>query len=185
MEADQRILLWISLSILSIFLFLLLPIEVYDIAPFAILLAGGALTGVLVAQVIKSITGEYRWMAGVTMAMVVLLLVYSKSYNWRRSSLLDSRSMITDGLITDRSMRYRKSKGYYTLHYSYDTRDGVRYGEQDVSFDVYMNFEMSPKILVDYVPDRPSISRINNVSLVPDVNAHEKFMQWQKENRSK
>ncbi len=185
MEQEYRVFLWFSLSVVSIFTFLLLPIEFYDAAFTSLLFLAAVLTGFCVAKVINEILGEFKGITLVVIAMVLLQLANAGSYRFRRTNLLDDSSIITDGLIVDRSQYYRKSKGYYTLSYSYQTPGGILYGEQDVSFEIYMNTEIGPNVLIDYVPHRTSISRINIQNLIPNENAHKEFMEWQKNNHSK
>ena len=171
----------ILLTLIWITLLLILPVEIYDYATVVILLVGGFLTGFLLYKLIKQYFPNFKSSVLIAFVSIGLVFLNLESYKYRRNNLFDTKGKTTTAEIVDRKMQRARSKGIYYIYYRYMV-NGKSYTEKDnVNFNVYFNFELGPTIKVDYVDDRPSISRINKSSLIPDPQAHDKFMKWQKE----
>jgi hypothetical protein len=171
----------ILLTLIWITILLILPVEIYDYATVVILMVGGFLTGFLLYKLIKQYFPNFKSSFLIVLVIVGLGFLNLESYTYRRNNLFDTKGKTTTAEIVDRKMKRAKSKSIYYIYYRYMV-NGQLYTEKDnVAFNVYFNFDLGPTITVDYVDGRPSISRINKSSLIPDPQAHDKFMKWQKE----
>ncbi len=177
--------LLILLTLIWIVVLLILPIEVYDLLATAVIMLGAVLTGVLVFNSIKQFYPNFKSIFLIAIIVVGLGYLNIKSYKSRRAGLFKQNGKTIKADIVDRKTRHSKSTTFYYIYYHYMV-DRQFYTEKDnVDFDVYFNFNLGPEINIDYVEGRPSISRISKSSLIPDPQAHDKFMKWQKENAKK
>ena len=172
----------ILLALIWIILLLILPVEIYDYETVIVLMIGGFITGLLLYWLIKQYFPNFKSIFLITLIIVGFGILNYKSYKHRRNSLFEKNGKSITAEIIDRKMTRVKSRSIYTIYYRFIV-DGQLYTENDnVDFNVYFNFDLGPTIKVDYIDGRPSISRINKSSLIPDPQARDKFMKWQKEN---
>jgi energy-coupling factor transporter transmembrane protein EcfT len=172
--------MWILLTLIWIIILLILPIEIYDHSTVLILIAGVFLTGFLVYKLFKQILPNFKSPVLIFLFIVGFGYLNLESYKYRRNRLFDTKGKTTTAEVVDKKVKQAKSTSIYYIYYSYIV-NGESYTEKDnVDFNVYFNFDLGPTINIDYVDGRPSISRINQSSLIPDPEAHDKFMKWQK-----
>jgi hypothetical protein len=171
----------ILLTLIWIIILLILPIEIYDYATVVILMVGGFITGFLLYKLIKQYFPNFKSLVLIVLVIVGLGFLNFESYKYRRDYLFDTKGKTTTAEIVDREMKIAKSTSICYIYYRYMV-NGQSYTEKDnVDFNVYFNFDLGPTIKIDYVDGRPCISRISKSSLIPDPQAHDKFMKLQKE----
>ncbi len=178
---------WILASLFCVIIFLILPVELYDYAFTFAVMAGGICTGICIHQVVDQYFSNTHG-ASIIIVIVIMGLGYPniKSYHFRRNLLFDRNGISTTGEIVDRKIKItRRPPAYYIIIYKYMANGGFYVKEDYVDFDVYMNYDLGPKITIDYVEGREGISRINKYSLVPNPNAEKEWKEAQEEYRRK
>ena len=172
--------LWVAMALLIPAIFIMLPIEVYDLSPTLIVMLGAGLSGIMIHFALKSTIDLSGSMLNITVSLLATLLLFFNLtfYQSRRDGLLSSSGKTVNGRITERVLKNGKKTSHH-FEYTYQVAGKQYRASQKVDFDVYMNFELDD-LIIEYVEGRPSISRIKRSSLIPDPNAHEQFMEWQK-----
>jgi hypothetical protein len=159
----------VVLTILCLLFFLLLPIEIYDVLHWFLVLFGPFISIYFIILISPKNYSFFKSPFYYLTTLLILISVYEFSYYHRRDRLFTENGRTVEAQITDFTSDVGKHTTITYVHYKYQFNDWSYFGKEKISRSDYYQLYNKQTILIDYVDNRPWISRINVRSLVSNT----------------
>ncbi|MDT7833072.1 hypothetical protein RQM59_11810 [Flavobacteriaceae bacterium S356] len=161
MKKDTYI--WSAVLLFIFYLFISgIPLVVYNAASTIISMVGGALAGIAIYYLIKSLkkNDEFSMFASLApgFAAIIIGIIFVYNFLQKETRLLKNEGVITTAIITDGSSMESRRGGVYTIQVAFKNEKGVKLSKKTtIGENSYKKIGIGQEISIIYYPKNPAI----------------------------